>query len=197
MSTKNKNRPLNRQAFFKGIVNDLGTLVHELFGEELDALQKKFPDVVRPPGAGSEVTFLNLCLKCHKCIKACPYMAIRPSLACNGFDDNTPVLNTGSSFCRFCTDFPCVKACPTGALSNKNNLRKIGQAFILPDKCLRKQNISCNGCEQICRQGANAIKCDLLPALPEIDEKLCTGCGACLTVCPVTPEPALIIRRDV
>jgi ferredoxin-type protein NapG len=178
------------------MADDLGTFVNEVFGEELDVLQKKFPDVIRPPGAGSEATFLKLCLKCHKCIKACPYMALRAALAHNGFDDNTPILSTGSSFCRFCPDFPCVKACPTEALSSKNNLSKIGQALILPKKCLRRKNIACNACEQICRQGAKAIKCDSLPALPMINDKRCTGCGACLTVCPVTPEPALAIRRD-
>lgn len=72
---------------------------------------------LRPPGAVER--FESLCVKCGQCVQVCPYHSIKLL----GFDDG---LNLGTAFidakkrgCYLCDLFPCVLACPSGALSHK------------------------------------------------------------------------------
>lgn len=74
---------------------------------------------LRPPGAVKN--FESLCVKCGQCVQVCPYHAIELL----GVDDG---LNLGSAFiapkkrgCYLCDLFPCVLACPSGALSHKTS----------------------------------------------------------------------------
>ena len=72
--------------------------------------------LLRPPGAHGEEDFLARCIKCGKCIQACPYLALSPASADAGVAVGTPSLDARSQACRLCEDFPCVEACPTAAL---------------------------------------------------------------------------------
>jgi Fe-S-cluster-containing hydrogenase component 2 len=45
------------------------------------------------------------------------------------------------------------------------------------------QEIPCNPCEALCRQGAIGVG-DLITNLPTLDEDKCTGCGLCIAGCP-------------
>jgi ferredoxin-type protein NapG len=184
-----KEKKINRLVFFKEIASSFGEIVDELFGESLADFSQKFPDLIRPPGAGNEEEFLRLCIKCGKCIKACPYIALQPVIYANEFDRGTPCLRVASSYCRFCKDFPCINACPTGALNLKNQKEKIATAIIDADKCLRTAKITCDACRKICDY--EAINITAANKEPEILAQKCTGCGACVCVCPVTPTAAV------
>lgn len=187
---------LSRKDFFKRFLVEMGSFFDEGFGDELKAIEESFPELIRPPGALPEQQFLEKCIKCGNCIKACPYNALLPVYQANEFDKNTPALRLGTAFCHFCPDFPCVAACPTGALAKKptSRLHKIGRAEAIPRLCLRPQNISCEACKTICDRLSKAIAYDSENSPPAICSKACTGCGACLTVCPVAPAAALRLK---
>jgi len=194
---------MERKSFFRAFLNDLLNGFNIAFGDELSAFAEKFPLLIRPPGAGSEQEFLETCLKCGKCIKACPYFALKPVLMANEFDRGTPALRVGEAYCRFCPQLPCVSACPSGALSIKrqNRLRKIGIAEIVAKNCTRNHENDCHACLDKCNEaGYNAIK--VTPQaneaqnhwLPEVIADKCSGCGACLTVCPAYPDQAISLK---
>lgn len=195
---------MERKSFFGAFLNELLQGVDIAFGEELSAFTEKFPELIRPPGAGNEQEFLETCSKCGNCIKACPYFALRPVLMANEFDLGTPALRTGEAFCRFCPDFPCVTACPTDALSKQRQgcLQKIGRATIIPGNCIRNQGNDCHACVDKCNQtGYCAIKITQQnqetkkTGFPEVITSKCCGCGACLTVCPAYPDLAISLKR--
>ncbi len=194
---------MQRKDFFRAFFNDLLNGVDIAFGEELSAFAEKFPELIRPPGAGNEQEFLETCSKCGNCIRACPYFALRPVLMANEFDRGTPALRIGEAFCRFCHEFPCVAACPTGALSQKqqSRLHKIGCAEVIAGNCIRKDGTDCRACFDKCEEiGSCAIKLvtsaqnDAECSFPEIINSKCSGCGACLTVCPAYPDPAISLK---
>ncbi|MFZ5950535.1 MAG: 4Fe-4S binding protein, partial [Candidatus Rifleibacteriota bacterium] len=108
----------------------------------------------------------------------------------------TPCLRTGTSFCRFCADFPCINACPTGALNLVSAHDRIGLAKANPETCLRSQGQECSACCQMCDRTFKAIRLTETGKPPAVDREKCTGCGACVTVCPVTPVPAIRITGD-
>jgi ferredoxin len=59
------------------------------------------------------------------------------------------------------------------------------------DTCLAK-NSGCFACMERCETGA--IK--LIPGVGvRINQQLCTGCGSCEYVCPVTPKAITLIKR--
>ena len=175
-----------------------------MFEEEFSKLEKLFPELIRPPGAGSEDDFLSRCSKCLDCVRACPYFAIEPTHINNEFFSNTPSLRQGRAFCRFCKDFPCIEACKTGALSQKNLKKplRIARAEIITDKCILTSGNECNQCYQVCQQTYQAIKegkktTDNSGISPEIIPDACTGCGECLTVCPTGNNLAIrLISTD-
>ncbi len=193
---RQKKHKMSRSGFFSELGSSFAQFIDAAFSDELEAFADKFPNLIRPPGCGNENDFLKLCIKCGKCIQACPHIALQPVIHANEFDQGTPCLRTGSSFCRFCKDFPCIAACPTGALSPKGNLHKIGRAEALSQRCLRSNGIECEACRAICSRTFNAISFAESNQPPVIDGDLCSGCGACLTVCPVTPDRAIILKPD-
>lgn len=51
--------------------------------------------------------------------------------------------------------------------------------------CLTKQGIACQSCRDACPQDAIRFRPRAGgPFLPEVDEALCNGCGACVAPCP-------------
>jgi ferredoxin-type protein NapG len=189
------NAKITRKKFFDALPGKFANFIFETFSEELENFEQCFPELIRPPGAGKEENFLKLCIKCGNCIKACPHYALIFSAKSNCFDEDTPCLNQGKSFCRFCIDFPCIAACPTGALTKTNNIRKIGVAKLHSHLCIRTKNIECSACAEICPE--KAISLTGKNKAPAIKKNICTGCGACLQACPASPEKAISIMKDV
>lgn len=51
--------------------------------------------------------------------------------------------------------------------------------------CLTKQGVACQSCHDACPQDAIRFRPRAGgPFLPEVDETLCNGCGACVAPCP-------------
>lgn len=140
----------------------------------------------RPPGADPE-SFESLCDRCGDCVRACPYGVIFTQGPESG-----PLLEPNLMACRLCSDYPCIRSCPTGALQSlpQDTLPRFGVARLRTEACLNsippaqgKRRKICRECAASCPV-ANVIDYDR-QALPRIAEH-CTGCGLCVAVCPTS-----------
>ena len=59
-------------------------------------------DLLRPPGAHGEKDFASRCVKCGKCMEACPYIAIKPARDDAGAAVGTPMIDARAQACRLC-----------------------------------------------------------------------------------------------
>jgi len=107
---------------------------------------KSAPVRVRPPGAISEEEFLGLCIKCGQCLQVCPYDSIK-------LEDIDGKAGVGMAYieprdrgCYLCEAFPCILACPSGALDHEKDSIEfvhMGVAIINDlDSCLAKRGES-------------------------------------------------------
>ena len=106
--------------------------------------------------------------------------------------------------CRLCEDFPCVHACPTGALrdvATRNDV-KMGVAVIDEEACIAYQGMRCEVCYRICPLIDRAITIDYRLRegdaihsifAPIINKDECVGCGLCTMRC-VVGEPTVAVR---
>lgn len=144
------------------------------------------------------------CIKCGKCIEACPYAALHAADALQGSCAGTPFIDAREQACRLCPDFPCVAACPTGALRDVSDRKdpNMGYAKIEEDVCIAYQGYRCEVCYRICPLIDEAITLDFQDLegdaihtkfIPTIDPHVCTGCGLCVERCAVS-EPYVPIR---
>ena len=57
-------------------------------------------ELLRPPGAQSESDFMARCVKCGKCLEACPYRAVHVAPGNAGAAAGTPVIDAREQACR-------------------------------------------------------------------------------------------------
>ncbi len=97
---------------------------------------------LRPPGAVPEEEFIGLCIKCGQCLQVCPYDSIL-------LEDIDGKVGVGMAYieprergCYLCEAFPCILACPSGALDHEHDsieLVHMGIAVVHnPEGCLAK-----------------------------------------------------------
>lgn len=76
----------------------------------------------RLPGASpTENEFQQKCTGCDACMIACPVNVVM----IEDLDKRLPLIYPDEAPCVHCSGYPCIQACPTGALSEQNgtNLR--------------------------------------------------------------------------
>lgn len=160
--------------------------------------------LVRPPGSVPEREFLQMCIRCGECFKACPSDVLQPLGFQQGLEGLwTPYVNADWAGCASSCN-GCGQVCPTGAiralsLEEKRHTR-MGLAFIYLQTCLpHAGQEACQLCVDECTSaGYNAIEFTqvgtevddagqpiegtgfLAPIM--IDDK-CVGCGLCQTRC--------------
>ncbi len=100
--------------------------------------------ILRPPAAVSEDEFLKLCIKCGQCLQVCPYDSIKLEDIDGGASLGMAYIEPLERGCYLCSAFPCVLACPTGALEHEHDDIKyvhMGVAIIVnEDTCIAKYN---------------------------------------------------------
>lgn len=148
---------------------------------------------VRPPGGQDEDRLISACIRCERCVEACPKKALSPAHLEDGvLGVRTPVAAFDRGWCDFCKEANdghplCVKACPTEALRLEADAEPhntiIGKAYIIHDWCLAYRNTGCRFCYDACVDaGYDAIELDQYNR-PIVIEDKCVGCGKCQNVC--------------
>ena len=152
---------------------------------------------VRPPGAVEEEKFMELCIRCARCIEVCPYDSIKRADLFEKLQIGTPYIFAEEKACYLC--MKCPEVCPTGALNYQLKRPEdinIGKAVIEQDICLNfiyyKEEVTgeitgtaqiCSTCYNVCPFTDDAIVLEKY-ILPVVTEK-CIGCGICVEKCPV------------
>lgn len=159
--------------------------------------------VIRPPGALPETQFNAACIRCGLCVQACPFDTLRLAATDMPPAPGTPYFHARDIPCAMCVDIPCLKACPTGALSPKItdiNDARMGVAVLShPGQCNSYIGSSyCNACYRACPLKGTAItlKQGRTPMngmfTPTVDANVCTGCGQCEKAC-IAPDAAITV----
>lgn len=130
----------------------------------------------RPPWSLSEDQFVDQCERCDKCIKAC-----EESILVRG-DGGFPEINFSLGECTFCE--ACVNQCPSDALNKAQVETPFSHTLSITDDCFSKKGIVCQTCKDECETRAIKLVWHSAIPVPEIDQDACTGCGACISVCP-------------
>ena len=174
-------RPVSRRnviagAVAVGVVAALGGTVKAFAGEG---------DALYPPGGQDGGCLWGACIRCGRCVGACPTKVIAPGTLADGVvNARLPLMNFRLGFCDMCDGaFQCAANCPTGALlSFDPYVDKIGMARVDRDECeLYGVSAHCNApCVDACEW--DALWIDEQGNLV-VDEERCNGCGACEFVC--------------
>lgn len=153
------------------------------------------PLALRPPGALADKDFNALCIKCGRCVDACPYDTLKLAAVADRAPLGTPYFEPRMVPCYLCHDIPCKNACPTGALSPELEdvmQSRMGLAFIDTEHCLSWQGLRCEICYRVCPLREKAISVETrrrglskhAMLLPVVHSGDCTGCGICEGACP-------------
>lgn len=133
---------------------------------------------VRPPWALNESAFQESCTGCDACIDACPPSILKKSRG--GY----PIVDFTFKGCTFCGD--CVTACSPKALVRQADTSPWTVRAVVMPGCLSANGTMCRMCGDRCDTQAISFKLALGgKASPVISSELCTGCGDCISLCPV------------
>ena len=175
--------------------------------------------VLRPPGAVPEDEYLNLCIKCGQCLQVCPYDSIVLEPVTNGAGYGMAYIDPTERGCYLCEAFPCILACPTGALDHEHDeIDKVhmGMAVIVNESAclaLEKKPVPESAIDRIydhtkvlsagehaahkvARRGNESEKEDLQKKLLEELDAFRGGdkqCTICADLCPFHPDPSTAI----
>lgn len=166
------------------------------------------PYALRPPGALPDADFNAACIKCGQCVTACPFDTLKLAPAGGGIPIGTPHFTPRKVPCYLCPDIPCMKACPTGALSPelKNiNDSRMGLAVIDIENCLSWKGLRCEICHRECPLKGKAITLETHPRqlskhamfVPLVHSDACTGCGICERACPTEKAAIRILPHNL
>ena len=182
-----KQAQVSRKEFIKDFVR--------LFKDEVDEVSNRgYQEFLLPPGSTSLQEFLTKCNKCYNCISDCPNESIMVSHNINSIVNEYPVIIPQITPCYYCTDFPCINACETGALTMDNCNKPLGTIKIIEENCFAFQGHYCSSCVNSCPKTGAAICSDEL-GHPVINNEECDGCGICINVCP-SETPAIRILEE-
>ncbi len=178
---------------------------------------KRGENRLRPPGAVPEEQFLAMCIKCGQCLQVCPYDAIK-------LEDIDGKAGVGTAYiaplergCYLCEAFPCVLACPTGALDHEANVIEkvhMGMAVVVNEQaCIALENKKVTkemigriydhtaviskeerkNRKVVMREGDPEkvkLQKELLQKLDKSEGKICSICA---DLCPFEPDPSQAI----
>jgi polyferredoxin len=192
--------PLTRRGLLAGVLGGAAAtlLTSRVFGAD----GKPLP--VRPPGSVPEREFLQMCIRCGECFKACPNDVLQPVGFRQGLEGLwTPEVIANWSGCDpGCNN--CGQVCPTGAIRAlplaEKRVARMALAIVDERTCLPfAGREACQMCVDECNAaGYNAI--EFLRVGVQTDESgapiegtgflapvvladKCVGCGLCQTRC--------------
>ncbi|HEY0502773.1 MAG TPA: ferredoxin-type protein NapF [Lysobacter sp.] len=131
---------------------------------------------LRPPWALDESDFLDACTSCGACVEHCPERVLARGPA------GTPVFDPHLGECTFCGE--CADACVPRALDRGRAAHAWNTVAVAGDTCLPRHGVVCSSCRDACPERAIAFPLTSRVPLPVVDADRCSGCGACVAVCP-------------
>lgn len=197
----------SRRKFFKEITPALGLII-PLPNQKDSANQtvssytenKKHPIV--PPGSKNVDYFTNLCTACHLCVSVCPTQVLYPTFWDYGVTGIfQPKMNYDASYCNYeCT--VCSQICPSGAIIpvdvEAKKLIQIGKACFVKEDCVVvEKKKDCAACSEHCpTKAVYMVQYEGKLKIPELNNDICVGCGACEHACPTTPRKAIFVKSN-
>jgi ferredoxin len=196
--------PLSRRGFAASVAGSLAlaAATRTVLGARLGSPSAVLP--VRPPGSVPEQEFLQLCIRCGECFKACPFNVLQPLGFAQGLEGLwTPAVVADWSGCDPTCNH-CGQVCPTGAIRalplEEKGCAHMGLAVVDEPACLpHAGREACRLCFDECEAaGYHAIEflrvhvevdADGAPveetgyAAPVVLAERCVGCGLCQTRC--------------
>lgn len=176
--------------------------VTKVWGADLDNPDAFRP--VRPPGSVPEQSFLEMCIRCGECFKACPNNVLQPEAFQQGLEGIwAPMVKADWAGCESSCN-ACGQVCPTGAIRalplEEKKVARMGLAIVNQQTCLPLAGReACDLCVQECNAaGYHAIEYSQVGTevdelgqpiegtgylAPVVLDDLCVGCGVCQTRC--------------
>jgi ferredoxin len=173
-----------------------------VWGARLD--DPNAPRPVRPPGSVPEQEFLQMCIRCGECFKACPSDVLQPLGFQQGLEGLwTPQVVADWAGCASSCN-ACGQVCPTGAIRalpiEEKKAARMGLAIVNEQTCLPfDEREACQLCVDECiNAGYNAIEFTQVGTevdnegrpvegtgylAPVVLAEKCVGCGLCQTRC--------------
>ncbi len=178
------------------------TIATKVLGADLTSDPQLLP--IRPPGSVPEPQFLDLCIRCGECFKACPNNVLQPL----GFEQGleglwTPAAKPDWAGCESSCN-ACGQVCPTGAIRaiplEEKRVARMGLAIVDLQTCLpHAGKEACQLCVDDCiAAGYHAIEFVRVGTqvdaqgepiessgflAPSVVADKCVGCGLCQTRC--------------
>ncbi len=131
---------------------------------------------LRPPWAGEEMRFLDLCDRCGACSRECPKGIIRMG------DGGYPEMDFSVGGCDFCE--VCAAVCKAEALSIEAR-SPWQQVARVGEECFSERGVICRSCGEVCEMEAIRFQ-QVVGGITHVSLELesCNGCGECVSICP-------------
>jgi ferredoxin len=163
--------------------------------------EKEHP--VSPPGSISIKRFNDICTGCGLCVAACPTQVLQPAVHQYGLKGfMQPHMDYLSGYCNFdCRG--CSQICPTGAIVpitiEEKQLTQLGKAVFVKENCVvYTDGTDCGACSEHCpTKAVNMVPYEGKLLIPEVNQDICIGCGACEHPCPLdAPYKAIFVNGN-
>ena len=141
---------------------------------------------IRPPWTGAQ-SIADHCTGCGDCVAACPEQILIAD------PRGAPKVDFSRGACTFCGD--CAGSCAAPVFGRELS-PPWSVTVAISDRCLPRRGIVCESCRDACTDGA--IRFARAPGrapVPEVALDRCTGCGACVSVCPESAISAAYSRE--
>ncbi len=158
---------------------------------------------VSPPGSISIKRFNDICTGCGLCVAACPTQVLQPAVGQYGLKGfMQPHMDYLSGYCNFdCKG--CSQICPTGAILpitiEEKQLTQLGKALFVKENCVvYTDGTDCGACSEHCpTKAVNMVPYEGKLLIPEVNQDICIGCGACEHPCPLdAPYKAIFVNGN-
>jgi ferredoxin-type protein NapF len=133
----------------------------------------------RPPWSlQPDQAFTAACTRCGDCVQACPREVLREG------DGGFPMIDFSVAGCSLCGE--CSRVCASDAIGQAQGAAAFAWKAAVDGHCLALRGVECRVCGDACE--ASALR--FVPTLGgiaqlRIDREACTGCGDCISICPV------------